>query len=1470
MKLSKLFMLCGVLLMVGTSAKAELVNGVRQRPNVAQTEAFQVDAEYYLFNTGARMFFVGANDWTTRASVGTNGYKVKIVESEYAPDGAYEFTDCVETRGNQWMCVFATSDAGAIWVDNSNETYRYWEFTEVDGKYRISNSDLAYVADAASGAFLGWNGTDDTRLYFVKPATAGVGVDWVFVSEDTYWAWQNEWESMKDQFEAAAELLTYLNGAKEKGLNVAAEIRIYQNEAATVEELNAATAAVQKKIHDAMAGNASVSNPSDMTGSLMNPNFDNASAAGWKGTSPNMVGNGSHAPANVAEHYSKTFDTYQELSNMAAGVYKLENNGFHRGWWDDYVNKTGYTAFLYAYADNEFSQVAMANPWEALNEEPMSGDTEFGTYASESEEYRNDTYYYAPNDPSAARLYFEKGYYKNQVFFAIEDGSYLRLGVKKEENRSSEWAVFDNFKLTYYGNEPEAYQYWINNLPKAEYNNVNVSDQYLKAYDAVFKATASNKAEAKAAVEGIKAAEEVMAVNISLWNELKAKYDDGIQKSVDYNYLESAEALSEYLLNTVEDLAAFQDEPGVKTGGADLDNDQLWVMIDRINALMAAVDKEAKENLQPGQDVTELLTNPGFEDGRNGWTVVSNGGGNVQLGGNNANHCFEAWHSTNFDVYQEVTGLPVGVYEVSVQGYVRYMDGNDAINHRAEEPANVPIYVYMNDSKTNLVSWFSYPKPVWFYQEVSGAFYLYEDDDNAYPDNMIAASAAFAEGGYSQTAKCLVTEAGGVTRIGVKGTPEAKFWPIFDNFKLTYLGYDIDVVKPLLEEKVAEVQMWTDVMTTKTAKATLAQALEAANVALRGNNGLSMFSSVARLEKAVNDVMEGIVLCESLLEEANAFLAYASESESPLAQQGQQLAATILSDLEECKYDEADLEVQSLAIRAMKLKMELPADYAQGSADGVDVTAFIQTPSFSKTVNWEETNSADGWQGIGGSSFGNDYEQRSALAIEFYEKSFDMYQDIAGIGEVVLPKGNYRLQVNAFERVDEASPAYLYVETNNGVQQVELMRHADGYDVEAGEEGPYNMISSAWMFEDGRYLNSIDFYSDGETFRIGVKHENVYSYDWIIMDNFKLFYFGDNGAPVVNEDNILYIADGLRFSKNKTNQLPVSMKNVDQIVGFQLDVVLPEGMTLAFDDEGEEDITTTNRSKNHSITSNILSDGSIRLVGTNLSNKIISGTDGVLLNIGVEVADWLANGEYAIQLKNVKMTNENKQTLTCADKTFIVKIGGKMGDVNHDDAIDVTDAVLIIDDILMKNPANFDASLADVNNDGSIDVTDVVMVIDAILGKITLARGVEASQKDLSAYTAFQMDLTIPVGYVLEGVELTEIAKDSHKLAYNMLSDGRCRVVVFSMDNEALPGAWDEVIRLNLRGQGDATVNVDRAMFVTVGGERHELLLNGTTSIAQLSTLNSQFSIVYDLQGRKVEKTAKGVYVIDGKKVVIK
>lgn len=1114
--------------MASTTANAELVNGVRQRPNVdaAKAEAFQADISYYLFNTKARMFFVGANDWNTRASVGTTGYAVKFLtvdDTAIAPVGTYEFTDSVLTKDNKWLSVFTEMDTNTgiwnTWVDNSNKEYRFWEVVpQSDGIYRISNKIVEETATDIAGKFLGWKGEEsDTRLYFVDPAADGAGVDWIFVTKETYDAWVEAWAAMKDQFNAAAELLTYINSAKEKNVDVAAEIAIYENEDATVEQLNAATVAVQKKINEALGGNASVTDPSDMTGAIVNPAFDDGTATGWKGTAPNMVGNGQHAAANVAEHYDKTFDTYQELSNMPAGVYMLSNNGFLRGWWDDAVNHTNYTAFLYAIADGDTMQVAMANPWDIKNTEALGGATEFGTTASESTEDRDGGPYYAPNDPSAARVYFEKGYYENKVFFAIAEGN-VKLGVKKEVNRGTEWATFDNFKLMYFGNAAEAYQYWVNQTPKTDYSESVVSDKYLQAYEAAFAATATNKAEAIEAMKAIQAASDSIAENSKLWAELQKKYDDGMSMVVEHNGLLSVGELADYLEYGIigeEEGFVPKDmlEAEEKTDDANLSNAALQTMINNIVKFIEAVEKEVKEGLQPGTDVTKFLTNPDFEDGANGWTVVSKGGGNVQLGGNNDNHCYEAWHSTNFEVYQEVKNLPVGVYEVSVNGYMRYLDGPTAcFEHASEIPADVPIYVYMNDSKSNFVNWLSYPKPAEFYSNITGANYLTGGEGNgSYPDNMIAASAAFADGGYLQSAKCLVTEADSITRIGVKGTPEAKFWPIFDNFKLTYLGMDITVVKPLLEEKVEEAQTLVNEISTKSAKEAFTTAYADATAALNGEDGNAMFDMIAKLDKAMNDLKEGRTLCLEFMNTVQAFMSYAEQSSSPLAQDALMLGGTIQSKLENSELDKEDIEDYKLQIREFELKMELPTDYAQGSADGVDVTAFIQTPNFSKTVDGVETNSIDGWIGTAGYNFGNDDTQKGALAVEFYEKTFDMYQDLAGVGTVTLPKGNYLLEVNAFERVTESTPAYLYaLADNDTLKSVGLKKHADGFNEREGETGPGDMVSAKNFFEEGRYKNSIAFRFEGDTLRIGVKHEEKGTYDWIIMDDFKLLFFGEN------------------------------------------------------------------------------------------------------------------------------------------------------------------------------------------------------------------------------------------------------------------------------------------------------------------------------------------------------------------------
>ena len=92
MRILKLLILAALCL-TSIGAMAEIVDGVRQRPNVVKAETFQTNVTFYLFNTKARMFFVGANDWNTRASIGTKGYKVKIVQSDFASEGSFEFTN---------------------------------------------------------------------------------------------------------------------------------------------------------------------------------------------------------------------------------------------------------------------------------------------------------------------------------------------------------------------------------------------------------------------------------------------------------------------------------------------------------------------------------------------------------------------------------------------------------------------------------------------------------------------------------------------------------------------------------------------------------------------------------------------------------------------------------------------------------------------------------------------------------------------------------------------------------------------------------------------------------------------------------------------------------------------------------------------------------------------------------------------------------------------------------------------------------------------------------------------------------------------------------------------------------------------------------------------------------------------------------------------------------------------------------
>ena len=1129
-------------------------------------QTFVVGDAYVLYNKGTERFYYQGNAWGTQA---TGSLEQAMIARFVIPSGK-SLTDkqlyihnYVPTK-SAWMTAFVTTGDGrvggvygtgtpALFVDNSDHTGSLMWIEEVGSKtYRISISEANTTAQP-EGCFLGIDpngpgvdGGDDGSVIMPKLAPAdGICLDWELYPVP-------EWTTYfraKDVFDKAGELKKVIADAEELGIDVSAAAAVYNNLNATLEQLQQAMEALQQEMAGGIAS-GTPDNPSNATSLINNPNFDNASSAGWSGTAPNMTGSGAHGPANVPEHYNKTFDTYQDIADLPNGVYCLNLYTFHRGSYADFTNGTNQDAYPYLYSvANDSTTVLFNNAWSALNTEPMAGATEWGVNATETTTIGNGVTYYIPNDPSAFRVYYEKGFYETTLFFDVIDGK-ARIGVKKDKTATStDWAVFDTFRLHYYGNEPASYQKWAElGAPKVETPAGTIYTQmYMDAYvEAVKNAKASNKAEALAAIENAKQKAAELSKNISLWKQWdKLVLDAYTMYTVDdrYSWLFYTGVLSDYY----ESDDNGEDGPGYKTiiTERSLTNEQLEAEIAFVQGIIEAIEDEYKNQIQEDTDVTNILVNPGFENGTEGWTLEHNGTGNFQLGGNSDNHCFEAWHETVFDVYQVVKNAPVGVYEISVKGFVRYHDGTVAINDKENQPATIPVYVYMNNATSSLANWFDYPKEESFYQAVSGAAYLADNDGYAYPDNMTAASAAFREGGYQRSAYGLIAQAGDEMRIGVRGnTGTAEFWPIWDDFHLIYRGFRADVVEPALDEALKTLDLSQYMGKSVYAKAE--ELNKRAQEAKASGDGREMFAVLNDVYDLSNEIVASVALFKKLWDAAETTLGeaiYDSPAAASVRNEAAALQGRILGGIESHEYDDADAEALLDEIDKMITKLGIPAGGENATdANPSDFTRVIKNPAYEENVN--------GWSGTV-AAWGGDTSQNA----EIYNANYDYYQELKGLYE-----GTYQVSVQGFYRAGFATGdysswienpelnnnAFLYASVINGTDtttfskplirlaaeassEEEVGEPADGYvwakertsaDSYDGMVVCNNMTTAGYEFENGKYANNILTFklAEGAKLRIGLKKNVNIEGNWTIFDNWKLTYFGKNSEKTVDGD----------------------------------------------------------------------------------------------------------------------------------------------------------------------------------------------------------------------------------------------------------------------------------------------------------------------------------------------------------------
>lgn len=144
---------------------------------IASSLADDGNTVQYLYNVEAAGFFIGANEWETRASIaGMHGYKFMVANNG---NGTWTLNDFVENHG-KWESVFADNESG-IWVDNVNgaNVHEWVVKANGDGTYCIENP-RASAGRLAAKDIRG----NDTRLYLTSSESAYY--KWIFVSEKDY------------------------------------------------------------------------------------------------------------------------------------------------------------------------------------------------------------------------------------------------------------------------------------------------------------------------------------------------------------------------------------------------------------------------------------------------------------------------------------------------------------------------------------------------------------------------------------------------------------------------------------------------------------------------------------------------------------------------------------------------------------------------------------------------------------------------------------------------------------------------------------------------------------------------------------------------------------------------------------------------------------------------------------------------------------------------------------------------------------------------------------------------------------------------------------------------------------------------------------------------------------------------------------------------------------------------------------
>lgn len=183
-------------------------------------------------------------------------------------------------------------------------------------------------------------------------------------------------------------------------------------------------------------------------------------------------------------------------------------------------------------------------------------------------------------------------------------------------------------------------------------------------------------------------------------------------------------------------------------------------------------------------------------------------------------------------------------------------------------------------------------------------------------------------------------------------------------------------------------------------------------------------------------------------------------------------------------------------------------------------------------------------------------------------------------------------------------------------------------------------------------------------------------------------------------------------------QIEICLKNAEAATAYVFDLVLPEGITVAKNDKGKYIDELSDRHDDHTRTFNDKGNNTYSLSTLSGNSEELTGNDGAIRLLTLHVADDVAEGVYAIEIKSAQYSKPDGTLVVLPNTVQAITIEDYvLGDVNGNGGLDIGDAVTIVNHLVGKASSTFVEKAADTNGNGQIDIGDAVTIVNYLVGK---------------------------------------------------------------------------------------------------------------------------------------------------------